>query len=144
MKEQNNKNHARMVPGFHYVLTPLALLTTLAAVVYWVWSMFEEGFLISSSLILLVSLITTIGLFFTRMFATTVQDRAIRAEENLRYYTLTGNLLDAQLSIKQIVALRFASDEEFPNLCKKTVEENLTSEEIKKAIKTWKADHNRV
>ncbi len=133
-----------MVPGFHYVLAPLALLTTLSAVVYWVLSMFEEGSLFSSSLILLVALITTIGLFFTRMFATTVQDRAVRAEENLRYYTLTGNLLDDQLTIKQIVALRFASDEEFPDLCRKTVEENLTPKEIKKSIKTWKADHNRV
>jgi hypothetical protein len=46
--------------------------------------------------------------------------------------------------MKQIVALRFASDEEFPNLCKKTIRENLCPEEIKKAINNWKADHNRV
>jgi hypothetical protein len=122
----------------------LALLTTLFSASYWVMSMFGEEALITSSLILLVSLITTIGLFFTRMFVTTVQDRAIRAEENLRHYSLTGNLLNAQLTMKQIIALRFASDEEFPNLCRKTVEENLIPEEIKKMIKTWRADYNRV
>lgn len=78
------------------------------------------------------------------MFATTVQDRTIRAEENLRHYAWTVNLLDAQLTMKQIVALRFASDEEFPDLCKKTVKENVNPEDIKKAIITWRADHNRV
>lgn len=143
MREQNYKNHVRMVPGFHYVLTPLALLTTLFAAGYWVLSMFREGSLISSSLIFLVALVTTIGLFFTRVFVTTVQDRAIRAEENLRYYTLTGKLLDVRLTMKQICALRFVSDEEFPDLCRKTIKENLTPDDIKKVIKTWKADYNR-
>ncbi|WP_028776045.1 DUF6526 family protein [Shimazuella kribbensis] len=141
---QNYKNHAQIVPVFHYFLAPLALLTTLSAIVYWVWSMTNEGPWIPASLILLVALITTIGLFFARLFATKVQDRAIRAEESLRHYILTGKQMDSYLTIKQIVALRFASDEEFPHLCRETIEENLTPKEIKQEIKNWRADHNRV
>lgn len=144
MKTQNLKNHVQMVPGFHYVLTPLALLTTLSAAVYLGYSIIDGESFIHSLLIFLVALVATAGLFFTRIFATTVQDRAIRAEENLRHYVLTGKLLDTQLTIKQIVALRFASDEEFADLCKRTVDEKLTPDQMKTAIKTWKADYNRV
>ena len=51
--------------------------------------------------------------FFCRMFPLQAQDRAIRAEENLRHYVLAGKLLDSRLTIRQIIGLRFAIDEEF-------------------------------
>ena len=72
------------------------------------------------------------------------QDRAIRAEENFRHYILTGKPFDAQLRIGQIIALRFASDEELPGLAKKAVAEQLSQKQIKEAIKNWRADHHRV
>ena len=78
-----------------------------------------------------------------RAFPARVQDRAIRAEENLRHYVLTGKLLDPRLKVSQIIALRFADDEEFVELTKRAVEEGLTNDQIKKAIKKWKADHHR-
>jgi hypothetical protein len=56
---------------------------------------------------------------------------------------MTGKLFDPNIRMGQIVALRFASDEEFLILAKRAVEENLSREDIKKAIKTWRADHHR-
>src|SRR5436190_1839451 len=54
--------------------------------------------------------------FHCRSFALKAQDRAIRAEENLRYFILTGKRLNQDLSLNQIIALRFSSDEEFVSL----------------------------
>ena len=81
---------------------------------------------------------------FTRSFPLKAQDRAIRAEENFRYYLLTGKLLPSGLKISQIVALRFASDDEFPKLVERTLSENLSSKQIKQAIQNWKPDNYRV
>ncbi|MFM2015048.1 MAG: hypothetical protein RIQ51_538 [Bacteroidota bacterium] len=72
------------------------------------------------------------------------QDRAIRAEENLRHYVLTGKLLPASLTVGQIVALRFAPDAEFPALAEKAASNNLSGKEIKQSIQNWKADFYRV
>ena len=72
------------------------------------------------------------------------QDRAIRAEENFRHYLLTGKPLDSRLRVSQIVALRFASDAEFPGLAVKAADEKLKNEDIKKLIQNWRADHHRV
>jgi hypothetical protein len=57
---------------------------------------------------------------------------------------MTGKLLPQALTVPQIVALRFASDEEFPALVDRAVKEQLRSKEIKSAIKNWRADHYRV
>jgi hypothetical protein len=57
---------------------------------------------------------------------------------------LTGKPLDSKLTIRQIIGLRFASDEEFPELAKKAVADNLSEEDIKKAVKNWRADFYRV
>ena len=81
---------------------------------------------------------------FLRSFALKAQDRAIRAEENFRYYLLTNKPLPSALSMRQIVGLRFASDDEFVALAEKAAKENLTEEAIKKAIKNWKGDYYRV
>ena len=81
--------------------------------------------------------------FYARMFALTVQNRAIRAEENLRYYVLTGKLLPAAIRMSQVIALRFAPDEEFVALVDRAINEKLSSKEIKQAIKNWKGDYHR-
>jgi hypothetical protein len=73
-----------------------------------------------------------------------VQDRTIRAEENLRYFALTGKLLDKNLKISQIIALRFAPDHEMIDLVDRAVRENLSNDQIKKGIQKWKPDHHRV
>jgi hypothetical protein len=78
------------------------------------------------------------------MFSLKAQDRAIRAEENFRHYILTGKPLDSRLTTRQIIGLRFASDEEFPALAVRAVEENLSEDEIKRLVKKWRPDYYRV
>lgn len=57
---------------------------------------------------------------------------------------LTGKLLDSRVTTRQVVGLRFASDEEFVALAQKAAEENLSEDQIKKAVKNWRADNYRV
>jgi hypothetical protein len=94
-------------------------------------------------LICLVCIILALLAAFVRQFPLKVQDRAIRAEENLRHYVMTGKLLDKHLSMGQIIALRFASDEQFVDLANKAVQEKMTPKEIKKAIRIWRVDYHR-
>jgi hypothetical protein len=82
--------------------------------------------------------------WYTRIFALKAQDRAIRAEENFRHFILTGKPLPAGLRISQIIALRFASDSEFPTLAQKALNENLSNKQIKEHIVNWRADYYRV
>ena len=69
---------------------------------------------------------------------------SIRAEENLRHFVITGKILPANLRVAQIIALRFAPDEEFISLTEKASLENLSPKQIKSNIKNWKADLYRV
>jgi hypothetical protein len=87
---------------------------------------------------------TLILLFLCRMFAVKAQDRAIRAEENLRHFAMEGKLLDPRLTIRQVIALRFASDGEFVALAKKAADEGTAPDDIKRSIQDWRADTYRV
>jgi hypothetical protein len=104
----------------------------------------EGAALYSASLLSVAGFIFLCFFAFVRIFALKAQDRAIRAEENLRHFALTGKLLPSSLRIGQIVALRFAADEEFAALAVKAAAENLTGKEIKQSIHNWKADTYRV
>ncbi len=144
MQTQHYKNHSRLVPLYHGV----TLLAILALVIGSFINLYQViatgGGLYSASLICLISLILVMLFFFARSFALRAQDRAIRAEENFRHFILTGKPLDTSLKMSQIIALRFAGDEEFVGLAQKAVNENLSSKQIKQSIKNWKADHHRV
>jgi hypothetical protein len=98
---------------------------------------------LNAILLLLTSIALTAGYFMFRTFALKAQDRAIRAEENLRHYVMTGRLHDKDLTIRQIIALRFASDEEFVALSERAVKGKMSSSDIKKAVKNWRADYHR-
>ena len=142
MKEQNFRNHSRYIILWTFV-TPLLLVAILGgSIVNLIHAYAHTHY--SAALILLISLVLLIIYWYARRFALKAQDRAIRAEENFRHFILTGKPLDTRLRMSQIIALRFAPDEEFPSLAKKAVEEKLRSKEIKAAIQNWKADHNRV
>jgi hypothetical protein len=140
METQNYKNHARMHPIYHYVLSLLVVGGLIASIVYLFKA--EDPFL--GVLLMVMSLSLAITFALLRLYPLKAQDRAIRAEENLRYYVLTGKLLDAKLTPGQIVALRFAPDNEFPGLAEKAAAENMKPKEIKQAINNWKADHYRI
>jgi len=157
MKEQNFSNHTRWVPLYHFVMYLLSLILIAGAALsfYRHWrlagSTFEihgrlhsnTGMLIPG-LILLASLLILLVIYYSRAFALKAQDRAIRAEENLRYFAITGNLLDSRLRTSQVVALRFAPNNELLDLAKMAAEKDMSAKEIKQAVKTWKADHHRV
>ena len=142
MKEQNFSNHAQMVPGFHYLTFGGIIALLGGSINYLLKSSPENKYL--ASLIVLTAIIFILVAWFTRTFALKAQDRAMRAEENLRHFVLTGKLLPVSLSVAQIVALRFASDAEFVALVAKAAAENLSGKEIKQSIQNWKADHYRV
>jgi hypothetical protein len=100
--------------------------------------------LYSASLITVMLIAMFLLFYLCRTFPLKAQDRAIRAEENLRHYILTGKLPDSRLTVRQIVGLRFASDEELPALAQRAADEGLSEDEIKKAVKNWRADIYRV
>ena len=144
MEEQSYAKHAKFVPMFHGLLFGLIALSFIGSLVNLWQSMGDHERLYNASLITVMSLALILLFFFTRVFATGVQDRAIRAEENLRHFAMTGKLLDPRLKIRQIVGLRFAPDAEFPALARKAADEGLSSDAIKKSIKTWRADYDRI
>ena len=141
MKEQNFKNHAKLVPGFHYIALPSLLVLFIGSIVNLVHA--EEGNFLSSSLIFGMCIVLILVSYYARSFALRAQDRAIRAEENFRHFMLTAKQLPSGLRVSQVIALRFASDEEFPSLTAKALSENLTNKQIKEAIQQWRADNHR-
>jgi hypothetical protein len=144
MPAQNYANHRQFVTAFHKVLLPILLLTLIGACVNLYHSLDDHQRLYSAALILVLTLCLMVTAFLARIFALKAQDRAIRAEENLRCFVLTGKLLDPRLTVRQAVALRFASDAEFVALAARAAGESLTADQIKQAIKAWRADEYRV
>jgi hypothetical protein len=143
-KEQNYEHHAQLVPGYHGVLFGLLVLTFIGSLVNLYHSIGDHSRLYSASLISVLSWAMLVMFYYARVFPLKAQDRAIRAEENLRHFVLTGKLLDPRLTVKQIVGLRFAADGEFVALARRAADENLEQDAIKRAIKSWRPDFDRV
>ena len=141
MKIQNYQNHRRVVVGFHLVTSLLIIVLFIGSVVNLFHSAHSN--LYSASLICMIAIIFGFLYIYIRSFPIKAQDRAIRAEENLRHFVLTGKLLDNRLRISQIIALRFAVDEEFVELAKKAAAEDMPANDIKKAIRNWRGDFHR-
>ncbi len=141
MEAQNFKNHPRFVTGYHYVLGILALAILIGSMVNIYHAAPENHY--SAWLIFALTIALILTAYYARVFALKAQDRVIRAEENFRCYLLTGKPIDARLKMSQIIALRFASDDEFLSLTKKAVSDDMSSKDIKAAIKNWKGDFNR-
>jgi amino acid transporter len=143
MKPQTYETHRRYVPLFHFVTFGLIVVTLIGSVVNVMASLGNHQRIYSASLLVAVCVILLFLFFFLRLFALRAQDRAIRAEENLRHFSRTGRLLDPRLTIRQIIGLRFASDDEFVDLARRAAEEGLSEDQIKRAVRTWRADHDR-
>jgi hypothetical protein len=145
MEEQSYKKHTKLVPPFHFFLLPLCLLTFIGAAynLYLTTAVYHKERR-GAVLILMISVAMIMVSFFARVFALGAQDRAIRTEQNFRHFILVGRPMDSRLTQKQIIGLRFASDGEFPALSNKAAAENLSLDDIKKSIKTWRADHERL
>ena len=138
-REQNYKNHTRWLPPFHYFVIPVLLANVINAGRYVVASpTLGTGFglLVAIALFMLAAL--------GRGMAVAVQDRVIRLEMQLRMKQgLPADLQSraAALTPKQLVALRFAGDDELPGLVRDVLDGKLASQKaIKEAIKHWQAD----
>lgn len=144
MKQQNIDNHVRYHPLFHFYGMPLALITIIGSIVNLCIAIKNSDHVWLAVFILITSFLLVISFILTRTYSNKVQDRVIRMEENFRHYTLTGKPLNSKLTVGQIIALRFASDEELPELSERAVNEDLSSKAIKQSIKNWRADEYRV
>lgn len=139
---QSFKNHGRMDPPFHVVLA-----TVLAVNLYMVGLNAFKHFDLFSAWLVILSIAIWIPVLKLRMYPLKVQDRVIRLEERLRLLALLpaeDRVHINDLTCKQFVALRFASDDELPALFRKTLTQNLEPKAIKESIINWRGDYYRV
>jgi hypothetical protein len=145
MKAQNYQNHTRYYAFHHFIVTPLTLI-------FLGWTVSRMDFSSSASAstsiyMLLGALILVLLPLLARIYALKTQNRIILMEMSLRYFHLTGLPFaskEKQLKLGQIVALRFAGDEELLNLMEKAIHEKLSPKEIKLQVKNWQGDYRRV
>lgn len=139
---QTLENHARIIPAYHFVAFPLFAINFFYAL-YQTVTNFSWGNLVAFG----VSLALILLFFIARVMALTVQDRVIRLEETLRMRALFPADLQArigELTVKQMVALRFASDGELADLTRKVLDERIQDQKvIKKLVRNWRADYQR-
>jgi hypothetical protein len=143
---QNYKNHTRYFPLHHFLITPLTLIIMAWSLVnlFTLWETKEISQALYNILIAFVLLLLPV---LARIYALKTQDRIIRLEMRQRYFELTGTSflkMEKKLRMSQIIALRFASDEELIPLMEKAVKDKLKSNEIKKSIQNWQEDRRRV
>jgi Family of unknown function (DUF6526) len=138
-RTQTYKNHTRFLPPFHFFVMPVMLVNFLNAGRH----LFQQATL--HNLWELVFALGLVGLaLFSRVQALTVQDRVIRLEERMRLRQLLPADLHQHidtLSHRQLVALRFASDQELAELVREVVDGKLaTAKDIKMRVRTWRPD----
>jgi hypothetical protein len=139
---QTFANHRRFEPMQHFILTPILLITWIVSL----WHLYKYpslhsfwGMVLGFALLLMA--------LQTRIYSLKVQDRLIRLEETLRLQRLLPVDLQARIgevSPKQFVGLRFASDAELADRVREALDQNFDGEAIKKRIQTWRPDTFRV
>jgi hypothetical protein len=143
MAEQSFESHAKWVPPFHFFVLPV-LLINLGFSIYWCY---KSWFTVSGVVSVLVAAALFVGIGIARGTALKVQDRVIRLEERLRFERVLPPDMHPRIgefTIDQLVALRFASNAELPELARKVLEEKIVERKaIKKLIKTWRPDFAR-
>ena len=139
---QTFKNHGRLDPPYHFVLT-----TVLAVNLFIMLSYAWHNLNYYTEWLVILSIAAFIPLGKLRTYPLKVQDRVIRLEERLRLQALAPPEWHAQiyrLTEDQLIGLRFASDDEVVALAKEALEQNLTRKQIKERIKSWRPDTFRV
>jgi hypothetical protein len=142
---QNLKNHARFKPSFHFFILPMLLLNFIFSIYVTIRHWPEHWALHLWWIAMSIVFFVMAGL--SRDAALTVQDRVIRLEERLRLHALLPAEDRAHIdefSVKQLIALRFASDDELPALAHRTLTQNLEPKAIKQSIVNWRGDYHRV
>jgi hypothetical protein len=143
MDPQTFANHTRWQPPFHFFIAPVMLINFIWSVVDLIMA---PGW--NSGRWAVVSLALLMLAFLVRVNPLRAQDRTIRLEEHLRYQRVLSPALLQQISAigrGQLIALRFAPDDELEELVRAVLAGKLTKPvEIKRAIKNWRADTFRV
>ncbi len=143
MAEQSLQHHTKWLPPFHFFVMPVLLINFISSI----FGCWKAGFSIRSAFSVLVAAALLTGFLMARMMAIKVQDRLIRLEERLRLERLLAADLRPRIeefTIEQLVALRFASNAELPELARKVLDEKLNDRKaIKQLIKTWRPDFVR-
>ena len=145
MAEQNFRSHARFDPLFHFFVAPVLLANVFVALAAFIRRWPDHWGSYAWLLVVSVALLMTAGV--ARASALRAQDRIIRVEEMLRYQRLLGPegmQAAQQLGLRQIIALRFASDAELPALARRAAVERMAPKAIKAAVQVWRADEYRV
>lgn len=144
-ESQNYRNHARFEPSFHFFAAPVFLVNVLVALGVLIHHWPSHILLHVWLLILAVALLILVTI--ARTYPLKVQDRVIRLEEQLRYQRLLSPeeaVVAQELTIRQMIALRFASDAELPALLQRAVVEKMEPKAIKQTITSWRPDTFRV
>ncbi len=140
---QSYQHHRRYVPGFHYVTFGALAVTT----IYWAVRT-VTAFSLDHVALLVMGVAVILLFLYTRAFATRNQDRTIRLEEQVRLEKLLPPELVpriSELTTAQLVAIRFAADDEVEQLVRAVLTEELSDrEEIKRRVRTWRPDYQRV
>ncbi|HEX9199345.1 MAG TPA: DUF6526 family protein [Acidobacteriaceae bacterium] len=142
---QTYSNHTRFDPIWHFFIAPVFLLNVFFAIFLIIHHWPDHRAVLGWWIVLSIVFLLAVGR--ARQHSLTAQDRIIRLEERLRYAAVLPPDLLARcqaLTIRQIIGLRFTSDDELPGLVKRALDENLTEKQIKQAIVTWKPDYLRV
>jgi hypothetical protein len=151
--QQNLKNHARWVPFFHFVAGPILLLNFVYSIYTLVIAFGNQeknhaALVVDNIDSFIVALALLLLFVSARSFATTLQDRVIRLEEQLRLERLLPTELRPRIqefTRDQFVALRFASDGELPTLAREVLDQRIHDRAaIKQMVNEWRADHLRV
>lgn len=140
---QTYANHARLHPPFHFFLVPGSLTLVVLAVIY----VIRHHTQLDAWILLLIAVLFFGSLFLLRGYPLKAQDRIIRLEEQLRLQTVLPAALARrvpELTESQLIALRFAGDNELPGLVEKALATNMPAREIKKSIVTWRGDTFRI
>lgn len=144
MKDQSYKNHIRFYPPHHFVYYPI-IMAFLSFSIYFAFTTVDV--LLWSFISAIFVVLFCLAFMLRQHYALTLQNRIVRLELRYRYLAVTGNrleLIEDTLDDSQLFALRFAPDEELAALTQKAVTENLSGDTIKKSIKNWKGDYERV
>jgi Family of unknown function (DUF6526) len=140
---QTFQNHVRLHPPFHFFLMPSALLLLILTIV----NVVRHGSQLEAWILLLIGVMMPVSVVLIRTNPLRVQDRLIRLEERLRLASILpepGRSQIGELTVQQLVALRFASDEEVAGLVEKALRGGMPAQDIKKAIVNWRSDVFRV
>lgn len=145
-QKQDYGNHVRYYPPHHFVFYPV-MITAISFCVSQVFIGNPQHMLLWIVAAFGFVCLTWLAFMLRQHYALVLQNRIVVLELRYRYFATTSQRfepLEQQLTEGQLYALRFAPDDELPELAQKAVNENLAPDAIKRSVKNWKADLRRV